>query len=398
MSKIIKWGSSTALRNLNRRKVRAALSILGISISVLTITTIISLGLGMQAEVETFVGDVLGGSIILRNEQTSLTPSIPEYVVGIIDDIPGVEKTIPSIMAPTRLGDQLIFLIGVDPELIGEIFQISFSEGGMLGENDNDKITLLGTTADSLGLHVNDTIYLSNSFSDNGVIFQISGIMESMGSGNRRTEAMGGMTESSSLGGAGFSTFNAAQNLVESDGYVSMIYVQVDDIEQIDEIESIIETLFVDAKIIKQDSILESASDILDLVNAVLLALSGISLIVGSLGVMNTILVSVHERRTEIGVLKAIGAERSHILFMFIMEAIYMGLLGGLFGSLLGTGGITLLNAISQRYWDFTIPILLTWETYAKGMAVALIISVLAGIYPSWSAANIKPVEAMRSE
>jgi len=121
-----------------------------------------------------------------------------------------------------------------------------------------------------------------------------------------------------------------------------------------------------------------------------LLALAGISLLAGGIVVMNVMVVSVRERRKEIGLRRAVGASRGDIRTQFLCEAAAVTLLGGVFGSALGTGASFLL----QYLWK--MPMLLTWEPYALAAASSLVVGLVFGAWPARTAARLPPVDALR--
>ena len=137
----------------------------------------------------------------------------------------------------------------------------------------------------------------------------------------------------------------------------------------------------------------------MSIINGVLLALAAISLGVGGLGILNTVMMSVHERRREIGMLKAVGAERWHVLLLFLSEALIISLIGGGIGCGLGLAGVYLIQwFVSTLGLELTIPLLISPNILAGAILIAAGIGVIAGLYPSWQAANVPPVEALRYE
>jgi len=137
----------------------------------------------------------------------------------------------------------------------------------------------------------------------------------------------------------------------------------------------------------------------MNIINGVLLALGSISLLVGGLGILNTVMMSVHERRREIGMLKAVGAERWHVLLLFLSEGLIISLIGGAIGCILGLGGVYLIRwFVSIMGLALSIPLLISPQIIAGAMVIAVGIGLIAGFYPSWKAANVPPVEALRYE
>ncbi|WP_018963468.1 ABC transporter permease [Coprothermobacter platensis] len=139
-------------------------------------------------------------------------------------------------------------------------------------------------------------------------------------------------------------------------------------------------------------SALDAVNNILNVISLVLAVIAGISLVVGGIGVMNIMLVSVTERTREIGIRKALGARRKDILFQFLIEALILTLGGGVIGILIGWG---LSSAASSV---IAIPMLITWQNLLLSVSFALLIGVFFGIYPAYRAGLLNPVEALRYE
>ena len=121
--------------------------------------------------------------------------------------------------------------------------------------------------------------------------------------------------------------------------------------------------------------------------------IAGISLLVGGIGIMNIMLVSVTERTREIGLRKAVGAKRRDILWQFLTEAIILAGLGGLIGLLLGAGGAWLISRLSD-----TLDARLAWNSVALAIVFSAAVGLFFGIYPATRAARLNPIDALRYE
>jgi putative ABC transport system permease protein len=143
-------------------------------------------------------------------------------------------------------------------------------------------------------------------------------------------------------------------------------------------------TIFNEATILKQLNQLGNA------LGSFLVVVAVISLIVGSIGIMNIMLVTVTERTREIGIMKALGFSSMDILLLFLVESVIISLLGGLLGLVLGIGGAYIVTAFLK------LPFFYSSYVFVLGFAVAIIVGVLAGIYPARKAALLIPVEALR--
>lgn len=381
--KMAKFGFNMAKKSIGRRKFRAALTILGIIIGVSTIVSLMSVGEGMQYEVETTLNDMLGAGITIRSEGMEAT--IPEYIQEYVLQVPGVKDCVPVIMTMREIGDRQTMIIGIDPDEAASLYQITLSEGRMPSSGEDNLLVIGSMTANRLGVRLNDTITLGSSTGGVGESFIIVGIMRSIGSGSMNIGA--------------YISLRAAQHLMGKDGYASSLLVVLDDPDQAEFIENVLKNMFPEANIMRQEALLEQISQIMDIVNGVLLALGTVSLAVGAIGVMNTITMSVYERTREIGMMKAVGGERSHILFLFISESAVIGMIGGVLGIIFGISFVNAINYLVLMLGSqFIIPIVVTPQIILTAFLISLVIAILAGFYPSWKAANIRPVEALRYE
>jgi len=137
----------------------------------------------------------------------------------------------------------------------------------------------------------------------------------------------------------------------------------------------------------------EQITRITDLITLVLSLIAGISLVVGSIGLMNIMLVSVSERTWEIGMRRAIGAQRSDVLLQFLTEAVLFSLVGGLFGMVLGIAGSFAVGLAVESLRGY---VAVTPDIVITALVVSTVVGVLSGIYPAWRAARLQPTQALR--
>jgi len=138
---------------------------------------------------------------------------------------------------------------------------------------------------------------------------------------------------------------------------------------------------------------LEVLGSVLDILTLAVGALGGISLFVGGVGILTIMTIAVHERTAEIGLLRAIGADRRQVLFLFIGEAIVLASLGGLAGLVAGAGGAWLLGALVP-----SLPTHTPWSYVLFAELLSVVIGLLAGVLPALHAARMDPIEALRAE
>ena len=198
-------------------------------------------------------------------------------------------------------------------------------------------------------------------------------------------------------------TLDAARKLFSQYPYVSSIVVQAETPEAVDALQLAADRLLreryglgteTDARytITNQASLIAAVSSITDTLGLLLTGIAGISLVVGGIGIMNIMLVSVRERTREIGVRRAIGAKQSNILTQFLIEAIVLSLAGGVVGLILGQIAAYFLAIIGD--WVFSIQL----ETVLLALGFSLVVGVVFGVWPARTAAKLEPIDALRFE
>jgi putative ABC transport system permease protein len=147
-----------------------------------------------------------------------------------------------------------------------------------------------------------------------------------------------------------------------------------------------------DFDLVTQDAALKVWEQVSQAVLLSLVVISSIALMVGGIGVMAIMTISVTERTREIGVRKAIGARRAEILFQFLIEAMVLTSVGGVLGVLLGSGIGLMVNLVSG------FPVSLPWWSFALGLAFSASVGIFFGMLPAWRASRLDPIEALRYE
>jgi len=372
-----------AYRSITRRKFRSALTTLGVVIGISTIVSLMTVAYGMRTQVKNTLNEMLGAGIIISSRTGGV--DIPEYVKDIILNVSGVKDAVPVVTTMINVGDRPVLTIGINPEDATRLYRVSLEEGRLLRQGEKDSVIFGATTAATLGIGVNDTVTLSAQQGVVGKKFRVVGLLRAIGTGELNIGC--------------FLTLDAAQELVNKKGYVSNILVVLEDPNLGESLEETFREMFEDANIVRQEEIMRQIDRVMSVINGVLLALGSVSLAVGALGILNTVMMSVHERRREIGMLKAVGAERWHVLFLFLSEALIISIIGGVIGCGLGLAGVYLIQwLVSIMGLNLTVPLLVAPEVLIGAFLMAITIGLFAGLYPSWKAANVPPVEALRYE
>ena len=402
----------TALRGLMANKLRSALTILGIVIGVAAVVALMAIGNGATSSITSRIQSN-GSNLLNIQAGRSVRPAAggqgaPTYLS--YDDYVALSKTLSEVagIAPAyqarytiTLGAQSsqISVTGVTEDYF-PVHSYQIAMGRALNANDRAKlrrVAVIGaTTATDLFPNSNP---IGQKIKVNGVNFTVVGTLVSKGSSGFTNEddiiCIPLETGYSQLFGS-----NAIQN---GQNTLSGIAVSAASAEAVDSVSG--QITFVmrhqhrlkagqddDFRILNQAALLSTLSGVTATLTAFLGAIAALSLLVGGIGIMNITLVSVSERTREIGLRKAVGARKDHILFQFLIETMTLSLIGGIVGILLGmaiAGVVTLLGLITAE---------VSLSSILLSFFFSLAIGLFFGIYPAYRAANLHPMEALRSE
>jgi len=393
-----------ARRSLTGNKMRAFLTTLGVVIGVGAVITMISIGRGAKADISEQIKSL--GSNVLSIRPGAQTFGMRSFGRGSAktlkyEDAELLEEKATHIAyvapeasqnAQVKYGNKNdnIEIIGTTPEY--ERVQNSYVEKGTFF-TDSDvlykkKVCVLGkTVVEDL---VGDTDPIGKQIRINNVIFQVIGVMEEKGS-------MGPMDRDNRV----FIPVSTAQKRLFAMDYVNSISVEVKSKEEMDsakeEIESLIRRQHKLPANKESDFSVQDQTEFLQMLESssssftyLLAGIAAVSLIVGGIGIMNIMLVSVTERTREIGTRKAIGAKRRDILTQFLVESLALSLVGGVIGIALGIGGAKLVSDMAG--WKTAI----SADAILLAFGFAASVGIFFGIYPARKAARLNPIEALR--
>ncbi len=382
--------AALALNRIWATKVRSLLTMLGVVIGVAAIVALTSIVDGASQGINKSLAT-------LGTNQLNITAMAPDALTELdanaLAELENVsvmfvqsqnEGTIAT--GDTRVNARLVgvsseYFEAVKPEIaLGSyLSSSSFAQTAKDVVFGADAANDVGLTADMLG----QTVKL------NGQDFRLVGVLD----------------DQAGFGTSGrvYVTLDSARKLFSQYPYVSSIVVQANTPEQVDALQLTADSLLreryglgVDTEarytITNQASLIAAVSSITDTLGLLLTGIAAISLIVGGIGIMNIMLVSVRERTREIGVRRAIGAKQSNILTQFLIEAIVLSLTGGVIGLILGEIAAFFLAILGD--WVFAIKL----DTVLLALGFSLLVGVVFGVWPARTAAKLEPIDALRFE
>jgi len=402
-------GFRTAFESLLANKLRAALTMLGIVIGVAAVIILLALGNGVSASIQ---GQIQGiGSnlitIMTNYDNSGGYPALSMKDVEIIRDpyyVPAVKQATAEVRSTQEVlnggNNTRVTVSGVTASYFG-IRNLTVESGQLLGDEDVDgeaRVAVLGATA-ATDLFPDGEFPIGQSVKIRGVQYKVIGVLQSeggMGFGGPDEQVYIPLTTAQSrLSSLRTRTGQRAVTIVYAEA-LDRSYMETAP-EQIKgalrELHGIAYQQEDDFTILSQTDILSAFSTIMTTINIFLGAIAGISLLVGGIGIMNIMLVSVTERTREIGIRKAVGALRRDILVQFLVESTLLSGTGGLVG--IGIGFV--VSFLVGRFVDELTPVIqISNILMSSGFAVA--VGLVFGIYPAWRAARLRPIEALRYE
>ncbi|MEM2138201.1 MAG: ABC transporter permease [Candidatus Anstonellaceae archaeon] len=400
-----------SLKSLRHRQVRSWLTILGIVVGIAAVVSLLNIGQGFSAEVNRQLGRLGANTLFItplaesQSSSAGLSPSLPPSAGKLYQKDVDRLRRIAEIEDIARLamgratiefkGKEITATVqGIEPGVFEKTTDIGMREGRFLLDSDRHVAVLGANIADDT-FGQNRKAGANSYILINGVKFRVIGVIAKTG---------GGFGPAARLDNAILVHFDDARQMFSeqiAENEIGAMAVLVQEGADVADVTEKIKLELDSSHKVKPDerdysvvspaSIQQTIGSVIALVTVFLGAIASISLIVGGLSIANGMLASVLERTHEIGVLKAIGATQEDILRIFLLESGAVGAIGGIAGSLLGIGIVTLARLL-------VFPVQIDWPIVIFGVVFAFVIGIASGYLPAKKAASMNPVDALRYE
>ena len=403
-----------SLDALKERKVRSILTILMVMAGSSLLVAVNGFGAGFEKFFSNQFNNLAPNILFVSSVQQAQngppvggagTPTAPKItlnaaVIERLRSLPFIDEVIPSYQAEITLESQgeskNNSVLSIDPQKIFVIAPtLELVDGSSLRQNDPSAMVVAENVANPPGettpfISLGQSVRAKYSFVDDKTgesqeeskNFVVTGVMK----------ATGNPTIDNSV----IINTNAGNAFLQKSGKFDSLFVVAQSSEFVDVVEEEIRSLYGnDIGITTVKAILKTVQEFTGGINAFLLSIAVISLIVGAVGIITTLYTSVIERIREIGTLKALGAQKSNILALFLAEALIIGIMGATLGLLAGVGGGYLLTRAGPGNGPPLDPVYLPLDMISVWL-ISVGLSIVAGILPAWKASRVTPIEALR--
>ena len=395
-----------AWASLIANKMRSILTMLGIIIGVAAVIALVSIGNGVKQQVSDSISS-LGSNLLMVMPGAPRTPgvrptassqrSLKEGDYKAIAKLDGVAAASPftsnSYVAIYQSNNWSTTVSGVSPSL-QTINNLTMKDGRFITEKNvqnRERVAVVGSTIVKNLFGNEDPV--GKDIRVKNIPFKIIGVLESKGN-----SSMGEDQDD-----VVYIPYTTAMERVQGVDYLRMVYVSANDDNGINRLQADIENLLRvrhnikdsnldDFNIRNMQSIMETMQQTTSTLTLFLGAVAAISLVVGGIGIMNIMLVSVTERTREIGIRKALGATYNVIVTQFLIEAVVISLMGGIIGIIFGIGASQLISRFSGMSTVLSIP------TIFLSFGFSIAIGLVFGVYPARKAARLNPIDALHYE
>ncbi len=368
------------LKNPFRNKTRSALSIIGIAIGIATIVALGLITAGMEDSVQTTFNE--GGAEITVTNATNVGGSSGLLDASFIDDLKNITNVSDAVGQLSVSESNQSLMQSRSPVLGTTVYGINASKLNLVGISkvngtiyeENAYEVIIGTRyADLNNLSVGDNLTFL------GYDFKVVGIFET-----------GSMMKDNGV----YTSLSKLQNISDTDK-VSSILVKTSEGVNDTIVSQNIKDKYENVSTLTSEEMSSMLDDVIGILDAASLAISGLAILVGGIGVINTMVMTVYERTKEIGVLKSIGWKSGKILKMILGETLVIttlsGIIGALFGILISEVGVRIIGTEG-------FSLVYTPKTFILAFGITLIVGIIGGLYPAYKASKLAPTEALRYE
>ncbi|TRZ35982.1 FtsX-like permease family protein [Niallia circulans] len=381
-----------SFKNITMNKLRAILTMLGIIIGVAAVIALTSLGMGASQSVSDEVSSLGSTTVSISLSGNSSDEEVVTYdELMSFEDLSEVEAVSPTVTTSSTLKNGTTSSEGVTVAGVNTSYEdvndITVRSGRNIMDIDLDnrnKVVVLGSNVATELFGFSNAV--DQTIKIDGTTFKVIGVLEEQGeelSGSVDDQVLIPFTTAQRFIGQTYVTSATVKMSSEDVVEIGMAKMEQDLYNQFGGDET-------SYSVRNQSSVSDALDSVSNTMTLLLAGIASISLIVGGIGIMNIMLVSVTERTREIGIRKAIGAKKKDIMLQFLIEAVVLSAFGGILGALIGLGSAEVLSSML----DMTMQI--TWWIVGGSVSFSILIGIIFGIFPANKASNLSPLEALR--
>jgi putative ABC transport system permease protein len=380
---------------------------LGIFIGIAALVSLISLGSGLQAAITGQFATLDADKLVVQNADTGFGPpgslavrKLTQHDLELIRNVAGVEFAIPRYIRSVKVDyNRITNFYGAtnipkdeeETKIVYDVLNVKIQEGKLLESKDSGKVILGNGFLDENNFEKKIKIVDKVKIQEKD--FEVKGILKRSGNFFVNNIIIIPQEE--------------LKEILKIDDEIDLIAVQVIDESFTEKAASdIVRKLRKDRKLklgeedFSVQTPLQSISGVntfLNILNLIISGIAAISLLIGGIGIANTMYTSVLERTKDIGLMKAVGAENKDILQVFLIEAGLLGLVGGIIGALIGLGlALAVSSMASALLGGINLQVEVSYSLLISAVSFSLLVGILSGILPALQASRLKPVEALR--